>query len=268
MSYSTASPTTKTNLVQNINSAKVEKLCSKWRKEGLGHVKGNQSADKKNFCMFLFVWVCSFRLSTKSLSQRNFTLLSLGSTVLGWGLAGLLGSLTILGISWTAGPHIGEEGLKALWRNIFGHVGDPLSFSALWLLEVVQQTLKSYFKMVRPDPQVWQSSCLSQALGFSTFQLKALRMLISGDFQSPEIVPRTRRNVSAWKVKECSQLSFVHLLIKPGLCFFFSFPSSTLFSGHFPACWERIDWAVFQLEWLYYLLNSIYFLNKQFIYVV
>lgn len=34
---------------------------------------------------------------------------------------------------------------------------------------------------------------LSQALGFSAFQLKALRMLISRDLQSPEIALRTQR---------------------------------------------------------------------------
>lgn len=46
---------------QSIRSAGVEKSCTKWRKEDLGSVSGNQRAGEKerwNFVL-LFVWVCS-----------------------------------------------------------------------------------------------------------------------------------------------------------------------------------------------------------------
>ena len=153
--------------MQNANSAKVEKLCSKWRKEGLGSVKRNQKADKKkHVCVFLFVWVCLYSLGRRSPSQSKISPPALGRTAPYWGPAGLTHLLTILGVSWTAGS--GSMGEQLIPRGC-----------SLWLLEMMQQILKIYFKMVQSDPKVWQSSWLSKALGFSTFQLKALRMLIS-----------------------------------------------------------------------------------------
>lgn len=138
-----------------------------------------------------------------------------GSSLVEAQLASWAHPLCILGISWTAGLSIWEARLRALGGNISDGGDDPLSEfpCSLWLLEVVQQPLKSYFKMVQPDPKVWQSSCLSQALGFSAFELKALRMLISRDLKSPEIVLKTQRKCPSSESKRVESAVLCYLVV-------------------------------------------------------
>lgn len=71
---------------------------------------------------------------------------------------------------------------ERFWGNISDHRDDHSKFPcSLWLLKVILADSKELFQDGSTRPKVWPSSCLSQALGFSAFQLKALRMLISGD---------------------------------------------------------------------------------------
>lgn len=79
--HSTASPVTKVYLVQNVNSAKVEQPCCKWRKEDLGSVKGNQkTGKKKDFCVFCLFGLLVLFGQDQPITEQVFTSDLLGST--------------------------------------------------------------------------------------------------------------------------------------------------------------------------------------------
>ena len=89
----------------------------------------------------------------------------------------------MLGLSWAHCLYLGNQlncKAKLLRCRIERFLGEHLRpwgwpskfLCSLWLLKVVQQTLKSCFKMVQPDPKVWLSSCLPRVWGSLLFSSK------------------------------------------------------------------------------------------------
>lgn len=75
--------------------------------------------------------------------------------------------------------------------------------------------------MVQPDSKALVNFRPSQSSGFSASELKALRILISRDLTSPEVILWHKGTVRTQKVNECSQVSFVKDWLNP---VFVSFP--------------------------------------------
>lgn len=132
--------------------------CYKWRKEELVLLKGIRKQVKRRTSVCFVCLLFLFCLGRTSLSQSKFSPLTY------WGPPEILGSLTILGVSWeTAGSSIREAGLRAPLGEHLRPCGWPSEFPCFVAAGngTADSTEKSYFKMVRSDPKVWQSSCLS-----------------------------------------------------------------------------------------------------------
>lgn len=132
-------------------------------------LKGIRKQVKRKTSVYFVCLVCLFCLGRTSLSQSKFSPLTY------WGPPEILGSLTLLGVSWTAGSSIWEAGLRALPGEHLRPCGWPSGFPCFVAAGngTADSAVKSYFKMVRSDPKVWPSSCLSQAFGVLHFSAQS-----------------------------------------------------------------------------------------------